>query len=161
MGNAISNGEYLLPEGGGRPYLNLYQLPKEIRIYSNLVSRERIPIKLDSDTDHRRLLWAHTIYFPREESPQSPPYDMRDGTRYTYFEGYSRVSSYYHRDYSEMELPDTADYRSTLYWEPDIETDHQGRFALKFYNNARTKRIAVRAEGITSFGDLVTVTKEQ
>ena len=161
LGNAISNGEYQLPEGGGRPYLNLYQLPKEIRIYSNLVSRERIPIKLDGDTDHRRLLWAHTIYFPREESPQSPPYDMRDGTRYTYFEGYSRVSSYYHRDYSEMELPDTADYRRTLYWEPDIETDHQGRFSLKFYNNARTKRIVVRAEGITSFGDLVTVTKEQ
>lgn len=161
LGGGITKGEYIIPEGEGRPYLNFYQLPKEIRIYSNLVSRERIPIKQDGDTDHRRLLWAHTVYFPKEESPTKPPYDMRDGTRYTYFEGYSRVTEYYHRDYSEMELPDTADYRRTLYWEPDIETDHQGRFSLKFYNNARTKRIVVQAEGITTFGDLVTTREEQ
>ena len=107
------------------------------------------------------MLWAHTIYFPKEQSPTAPPYDMRDGTRNTTFKGYSQAISYYHRDYSETALPDTADYRRTLYWNPRVETDYQGRFSLKFYNNARTKRIAVQAEGITAFGDLVTVRKEQ
>lgn len=155
----LSNGEYISGEGGY--YLNLYQLPKEIRIYSNLVSREQYPVKQDLNTDHRRMLWAHTIYFPIEKSPKAPPYDMKDGTRNTTFKGYSRVRSYYHRDYSETALPDTADYRRTLYWNPRVETDHQGRFSLKFYNNVRTKRVAVQAEGITTFGDLVTVRKEQ
>ena len=154
---SLTNGEYII-DGY---YLNFYQLPKEIRIYSNLVSREQYPIKQDSNTDHRRLLWAHTIYFPIEKSPKAPPYEMKDGTRYTSFKGYSQVISYYHRDYSETALPDTADYRRTLYWNPRVETDHLGRFSLKFYNNARTKRIAVQAEGITAFGDLVTVRKEQ
>ena len=154
---SLTNGEYII-DGY---YLNFYQLPKEIRIYSNLVSREQYPIKQDLNTDNRQLLWAHTIYFPIERSPKVPPYDMKDGTRYTSFKGYSQVISYYHRDYSETALPDTADYRRTLYWNPRVETDHQGRFSLKFYNNARTKRIAVQAEGITSFGDLVTVRKEQ
>ena len=107
------------------------------------------------------MLWAHTIYFPEEESPTKPPYDMRDGTRRTTFKGYSRVDSYYHRDYSGAALPDSTDYRRTLYWNPRVETDHQGRFSLKFYNNARTKRIAVQAEGLTTYGDLVTVRKEQ
>ena len=156
----LSTGEYVA-EGGGRPYLKLYQLPKEIRIYSNLVSREQHPVNQDLNTDHRQMLWAHTIYFPKEQSPTAPPYDMRDGTRNTTFKGYSQAISYYHRDYSETALPDTADYRRTLYWNPRVETDYQGRFSLKFYNNARTKRIAVQAEGVTTYGDLVTVRKEQ
>lgn len=157
---AISNGDYL-KDGEGKYYLNLYQLPKEIRIYSNLVSRERYPIKQDLNTDHRHKLWAHTTYYPKEESPTAPPYDMRDGTRHTTFSGYSRVAEYYHRDYSEVALPDSADYRRTLYWEPDLETDHQGHATIRFYNNARTKRIILHAEGITSWGDLVTLKKEQ
>ena len=159
LNNGISNGEYLLD--GGEHYLNFYQLPKEIRIYSNLVSRERYPIKQDQGTEHRRKLWAHTVYFPREDSPTQPPYDMRDGTRHTTFRGYSRVAEYYERDYSEAALPDSADYRRTLYWNPDIETDHQGSATIRFYNNARTKRIVLHAEGITSWGDLVTLKKEQ
>lgn len=164
----VSNGEYIIPDAPAddafsevREYLNLYQLPKEIRIYSNLVSREHHPVKQDVGTDHRRLLWAHTVYFPKGESPDAPPYDMRDGTRHTTFQGYSRVAEYYHRDYSETAMPDTVDYRRTLYWNPDVETDHQGRFTLKFYNNTRTKRIAVQAEGITTFGDPVAVRKVQ
>ena len=156
---SLSNGEYMFQND--RYQLNLYQLPKEIRIYSNLVSRDLYPIKQDADTDHRLLLWAHTTYYPQTESPGIPPYDMRDGTRHTTFKGYSRVAEYYHRDYSETLLPDTADYRRTLYWNPDVETDHQGRFTLTFYNNARTKRIIVTSEGLTSFGDLVTIRKEQ
>lgn len=159
FGGGLSVGEYV--SDGGRRFLKLYQLPKEIRIYSNLVSREQRPVKQDLNTDHRQMLWAHTIYFPKEKSPTAPPYDMRDGTRNTTFKGYSRVISYYERDYSETALPDSADYRRTLYWSPRVETDYQGRFSLKFYNNARTKRIAVQAEGITAFGDLVTIRKEQ
>lgn len=153
----LANGEYC-PETG---MLMLYQLPKEVVIYSNLISREKLPLIQDVNTDHRAEMYANFIYFPKEISPQEPPYDMKDGTRYTSFKGYSQVISYYHRDYSETALPDTADYRRTLYWNPRVETDHQGRFSLKFYNNARTKRIAVQAEGITSFGDLVTFRKEQ
>ena len=159
LSGGLSSGEYV--SDGGRPFLKLYQLPKEVRIYSNLVSREQHPVTQDLNTDHRQMLWAHIVYFPKEKSPTAPPYDMRNGTRRTTFKGYSRVVSYYHRDYSEMALPDTADYRRTLYWNPNVETDHQGRFSLKFYNNARTKRIAVQAEGITTFGDLVTIRKEQ
>lgn len=161
LSGGISNGEYLIPDQGGRSYLNFYQLPKEIRIYSNLVSRERYPVKQDLSTDHRRKLWAHTTYYAKEESPTTPPYDMRDGTRHTTFKGYSRVAEYYHRDYSETLLPDSADYRRTLYWDPDIETNHQGRATIQFYNNARTKRIMIHAEGITSWGDLITLKEEQ
>jgi hypothetical protein len=86
---------------------------------------------------------------------------MRDGTRHTTFKGYSRVAEYYHRDYSETLLPDSADYRRTLYWNPNIETNHQGRATIQFYNNARTKRIMIHAEGITSWGDLITLKEEQ
>ena len=51
--------------------------------------------------------------------------------------------------------PDGTDYRRTLYWNPDIWTDMQGRSSVTFYNNARTKHIHVRAEGFTRNGEFI------
>ena len=80
---------------------------------------------------------------------------LKNGTRITYYEGYSRVREFYSPDYSECALPDSTDYRRTLYWNPDIWTDMQGRSSITFYNNARTKHIHVRAEGFTRNGDFI------
>ena len=76
---------------------------------------------------------------------------MRD----TYFEGYSQVCSFYSPDYSNCALPDTADYRRTLYWNPDVWTDHQGRASVSFYNNSQTTKLHIRAEGFTRNGEFI------
>ena len=76
---------------------------------------------------------------------------MRD----TYFEGYSQVCSFYSPDYSNCALPDTADYRRTLYWNPDVWTDHQGRASVLFYNNSQTNKLHIRAEGFTRNGEFI------
>lgn len=88
-------------------------------------------------------------------TPKVPPFASRSNTRSTYFEGYSRVREFYSPDYSECALPDSADYRRTLYWNPDVRTDHLGRASVSFYNNARTKRLHVRAEGFTRNGEFI------
>ena len=80
---------------------------------------------------------------------------LKDGVRHTYYEGYSRVVSYYHRDYSGDELPDSTDFRRTLYWNPSITTNPIGKAQVTFYNNARTKHIHVRAEGFTRNGEFI------
>ena len=80
---------------------------------------------------------------------------LKDGVRNTFIEGYSRVVSFYHRDYSGNELPDSADYRRTLYWNPSITTTPLGKAQVTFYNNVRAKRIHIRAEGFSRYGGLV------
>lgn len=137
-------------------YYKPYYMPDTVRVYTNLCSRENLEFQqLDSETDHRDLTRCVFTYFKRSESPFRAPYMPKNGVRHTYYEGYSRVREFYSPDYSECALPDSADYRRTLYWNPNVWTDHRGRASVSFYNNARTKHLHIRAEGFTRNGEFI------
>lgn len=136
-----------------------YVMPKTIKVYSNLLGRERI--KTDSQSSSSSPYYVVIDRFKKSESPKYPPFLSKHGVRDTYFEGYSRSVEYYARDYSECALPDTADYRRTLHWEPDVWTDNLGRASVSFYNNKRAKQIHVRAEGFTRNGEFIVYDSEQ
>ena len=130
-----------------------YLLPQRIKVYSNLLSRDGI-LLLDNSTSKMQTLCVaesdlHII------TPEKPPYKSQNNMRETYFEGYSQVCSFYSPDYSNCALPDTADYRRTLYWNPDVWTDHQGRASVSFYNNSQTTKLHIRAEGFTRNGEFI------
>lgn len=95
-----------------------------------------------------------------------------DGTRYTYrdrryvFPGITYAEEFYSPDYSNTHQlsPNTpADYRRTLYWNPNAKPDADGKFTVTFYNNSRQTRVRVSAVGVDSNGKLYstpsTVTK--
>ena len=134
-------------------FYHAYIMPKTIKVYSNLLSRER-DIMYNNQTIGE-LYYLDVERYKRSESPVHPPYLSRHGVRDTYYEGYSRSSEFYSPDYSECALPDTTDYRRTLYWNPNVWTDHQGRASVSFYNNKHTKKLHVRAEGFTRNGDFI------
>jgi len=48
-----------------------------------------------------------------------------------------------------------ADYRRTLYWNPNAVTDENGRFVATFYNNGKETRIKMTAAGVTGDGRLL------
>ena len=48
--------------------------------------------------------------------------------------------------------PEETDYRRTVYWNPQVKTDTNGRAHVEFYNNGFSRRLAVSAEGITANG---------
>ena len=70
--------------------------------------------------------------------------------------GFSVPDEFYHPDYSQRPLPDAKDYRRTLYWNPDLQLDNEGKATIRFYNNGHQTRIAVTADGMTSEGLLLT-----
>ena len=72
--------------------------------------------------------------------------------------GYSVCKDFYHPDYSRSPLPGTADYRRTLYWNPDVKFDAQGEAQLRFYNNGKRTTLSIDAEGITQTGQPATST---
>ena len=139
----------------------VYLMPKTIKLYSNLITRNPMGEPLDRNTDKRPYYYWRPEYYKRSESPLKAPYMLKDGVRHTYYEGYSRVVSYYHRDYSGDELPDSTDFRRTLYWNPSITTNPIGGAQVTFYNNARTKHIHVRAEGFTRNGEFIVYDSEK
>lgn len=70
--------------------------------------------------------------------------------------GYSVVRQFYSPDYSIKNAdPFTKDYRTTLYWNPNVYFDRNSRrITLPFYNNDNCKKIRVIVEGINEKGVL-------
>ncbi|UKK54252.1 hypothetical protein [Prevotella sp. E2-28] len=76
--------------------------------------------------------------------------------RHILFHGFNMAEDFYQPDYSNRPLDEKpADYRRTLYWNPNAVTDEQGRFTATFYNNGKETRIRMTAAGVTSDGRLL------
>lgn len=80
------------------------------------------------------------------------PSKTEKGVRNTYFDGFS-VDTYEMPGY--MELPAISDFRRTLYWNPYVETDKDGKATIEFFNSGTCRRINISAEGITSDGQVL------
>ena len=84
-----------------------------------------------------------------------------DGKQVTYrdrhilFHGFNAPEEFYQPDYSERRPDAPADYRRTLYWNPNAVTDEEGRFTAVFYNNGKETRIKMTAAGVTPEGQLL------
>lgn len=73
------------------------------------------------------------------------------GVRQTFFSGYSQVKEFYHVDNSKK-LPGEADSRRTLYWNPEVRSDSNGKARINFYNNSSCQNRNVTVGGITARG---------
>lgn len=78
------------------------------------------------------------------------PTQAGKGVRKTWLDGYSRVKEFYNPNYST--LPPEQDYRRTLYWNPSVKTDTEGKALIQFYNNGSCRKFSVSAETITPDG---------
>ncbi len=74
------------------------------------------------------------------------------GTRMTRFYGYTPPMEYYSPDYTNGRLPDEKDFRRTLYWNPNVETDKDGNAMIRFFNNGTATDINISAEGLLNGG---------
>jgi len=72
------------------------------------------------------------------------------GVRKTWLDGYSQVKEFYSPNYSI--LPSEPDYRRTLYWNPSVKTDEEGKALIQFYNNSSCRSFSISAETITPQG---------
>ena len=70
--------------------------------------------------------------------------------------GFAYPAQFYSPDYSKHRLPEgQADYRRTLYWNPDVQLDENGEATVTFYNNSRQTTLSIEAEGQASDGTLL------
>lgn len=119
-------------------------------------------------------VYVYTDYSPRREgstafSQDNQPtvtIDLRrpedQGKRVTYrdrryvLQGFNVADDFYQPDYSRHPLPDgRQDYRRTLYWNPDLKLDDEGRATVTFFTGSRPTTIAVDANGQAADGTLL------
>ena len=80
----------------------------------------------------------------------TPQRKMSKGVRRTRFQGYNVPSTFEMEDYSL--IPPMEDFRRTVYWNPDVTADREGKATVEFYNNSSCRELYLSAEGITTDG---------
>lgn len=81
------------------------------------------------------------------------------GTRRTVLQGYTPILDYYSPAYPMKELyMDKKDQRRTLYWNPSVKTDENGKAVIECYNNQYSTPLIIQAETLTDDGRIGTVT---
>jgi hypothetical protein len=85
-----------------------------------------------------------------------------EGLNKTIVTGYSAPKEFYSPNYKDLSASSevAADYRSTLYWNPNILTDaSRKKVRVEFYNNDITKTFRVVLEGVNEIGKMVRIEK--
>ena len=132
------------------------EMAKLINIKSIYVSEEVDAITKYANPDVYSHLDALNKYscvvfietYPVGQIPTEP----KRGVRRTWVDGYCEPVEFYAPDYAI--LPKDVDYRRTLYWNPEVKTDAEGRAEVDFYNNSRCKKIKVSAETVCKDGSI-------
>jgi hypothetical protein len=69
--------------------------------------------------------------------------------------GYSVVRKFYSPVYESLQPAETKnDFRSTIYWNPIVQTDSTGVALISFYNSDESGNMQIAVEGITTDGKL-------
>ena len=79
--------------------------------------------------------------------------ESNKGLRRTYFQGFNQASTFKTEDYSV--IPPMADFRRTIWWQPDITTDAQGKAKVEFFNNSTCEEMYISVEGMTPDGKVL------
>ena len=79
--------------------------------------------------------------------------ESNKGLRRTYFQGFNQASTFKTEDYSV--IPPMADFRRTIWWQPDITTDAQGKAKVEFFNNSTCEEMYISVEGMTQDGKVL------
>ena len=168
---------------GGQPSYSLASgdpnlLPIGVRFFP--VNENFKTLRLYADTDNRRLTHQQGRYHEAVIS-YDPNKDMNNDSPLTSifnfitdsvyddshplpdflgfrinFQGLNEPAEFFCPNYDWEPQPNETDYRRTVYWNPQMTTDLEGRAHLEFFNNGFSERLVVSAEGITANGQPIT-----
>lgn len=96
--------------------------------------------------------WAMFIY----EVPDYFRFLEKKGINKRRVTGYSRPKQFFSPSYRGLDTPTDEDVRRTLYWNPNIKSDAQGKASAVFFSNSREKQyLRISLRGITADGRFV------
>lgn len=147
----------------GRRYDVFYEVPED---------REELSLKVVDS------LYVFTDYAPRKQGYNQYTQEnipdvfsllshCPDGTvrevsrdRFIRLKGFAYTGDFYHPDYSKHKPEGKKDYRRTLYWNPSLKLDGEGRAKVSLYNNSIARKVVVEAEGLTQEGKFIHYKKD-
>lgn len=81
------------------------------------------------------------------------------GTRKTVIQGYTHPLEFYSPAYPDKELyRDKVDKRRTIYWNPSVQTNSEGKVLIECYNNQYSAPLIIQAEMFSGDGKIGSMT---
>lgn len=68
--------------------------------------------------------------------------------------GYAKAKEFYAPTYLPSSIFEKPDFRSTLFWQPVVKTDANGKASVSFYTSDATNKINVNTQGIAPTGKI-------
>ena len=100
------------------------------------------------------------VFFLYTDPELNLPNEYRRGTRWINLHGYSLCTEFYSPDYRQHDIPTPTDHRRTLYWNPSLVTNPDGKANVIFYSGSRPdERLLINAQGIAVNGQMVQYNK--
>ena len=131
-------------EGGG--YSEWLNYVKSIYIvFNERMSPTLGKWEIIDSPEHNIIVYIYTHRLFSSESQK--------GLRHTYFQGFNKASTFKTEDYNV--IPPMADFRRTIWWQPDITTDEQGKAKVEFFNNSTCEEMYISVEGMTEDGKVL------
>ena len=135
--------EYFRTHLGAEPYAEPYRPPKDYEGFFDFfiwvgVCMDRFYLVDIQIKDDNELLFYDEI--------------RNLGRRTTTVKGFTRPVQFYAPVYPDGPIEGNVDTRRTLYWNPNVITDENGRARVEFYNNSFTRKFTINAAGITASG---------
>jgi len=71
------------------------------------------------------------------------------------------LNSFKSPDYSSVEMKSNRipDFRNTLYWNPSVKTDKEGKAGIEFWSSDNTTDYMINIQGVTSNGKMISLRK--
>ncbi len=66
--------------------------------------------------------------------------------------GYQKTKEFYHPKYEDANQSSQPDYRTTVYWNPSIKTDKDGKAFVTFYTTDASTLLQIQLEGLSYEG---------
>ncbi len=113
---------------------------------------ERIEIQKNGAAYGSRGMYGVILMYSRKGKPKSITNNTKQFAKHTIM-GYAATKEFYAPKYNvKLEKHKKPDYRTTLYWNPNIRTDENGKATITFYNSDITETIQVDIQGLSDYG---------
>nr|MBQ5604461.1 hypothetical protein [Bacteroidales bacterium] len=137
-----------VPDTGFTQAIWTIDLEKKSSSSAKAPTRFKLPDYNNSDTYPDCV----AFYLPTD-SAQRIKIPLVMGQRRSQIQGYSYSKDFVHPDYTGVPVQDLPrDYRRTLYWNPNVTLDENGRAEIEFFNNSTCRHISISAEGLSHDG---------
>ena len=121
-----------------------------VAIYKGYYMGENVDINEPYEpNEDGKLSYLYIITLEHEDSKIIDTYNLENIRQVRLLvHGYTPPAQFYTPQYPDGPQYYDVDYRRTLYWNPNLQTDKDGHARIEFYNNSYSTRFKVSSSGL-------------